>query len=360
MKPHPPPPVFEPLRRTLAQLTLGAALLAACTHDWDGLTPAGSAGVVPDAQLPQADATPNETGTPDSAIPIDAGAPVRCPPQMAGTRVGTRAFCIDHFEATKAEYGAFILAASKRFGGAAPRYPGVVDRCDAINASVGDLTPQGSWSSGYVVVPDAGPVAGGNLPVTFVDWCDAATYCAAKGKRLCGRIDRGTPYDPTSGSAELSSPDRNEWVSACAGSAKTKYPYGNTYEPQACRGSEALDPDGGALDAGPRGPSPVGSYPRCRGELPGVFDMSGNAYEWDDAQIFGAQSKAYLRGGAFTLPALDLQCTSGQAQDIASALPQVGIRCCADALPEPTMSDASLDAQDARPDAPASTDAKTD
>ncbi|MFH0902296.1 MAG: SUMF1/EgtB/PvdO family nonheme iron enzyme [Pseudomonadota bacterium] len=102
----------------------------------------------------------------------------------------------------------------------------------------------------------------GVMPWANVSWYSARDACIAAEKRLC---------------------DESEWFDACSGPAPgTVYPYGDTYDPQACNGDEH----------GVNAAVPTGSMTTCEGGYPGVFDMSGNLWEW-------TSTCGRVRGGAF-------------------------------------------------------------
>jgi formylglycine-generating enzyme required for sulfatase activity len=138
----------------------------------------------------------------------------------------------------------------------------------------------------------------GALPWVSVVPEAAAAACASVGKRLC--------TEP-------------EWETACRGSSAFTYPYGNTYSGMACNG---LDRGLGAL-------GPTGSFTGCQGGLTGLWDMSGNAYEFAGASCTTANCR--LRGGSFRsgVGAGFLRCTTGfDFTTPGGGDAVVGFRCC--------------------------------
>jgi hypothetical protein len=111
-----------------------------------------------------------------------------------------------------------------------------------------------------------------------------ASACAARGARLCTRA---------------------EWTAACWGPSRARFPYGSEHEEGRCN----------------EGPvAPAGSFARCRSAL-GVYDMVGNAAEWVTERMAMGGS-----GAAAT-------CESAQQLEASTRRPDLGFRCCTDALP---------------------------
>ena len=158
-------------------------------------------------------------------------------------------------------------------------------------------------------------------PQVCVDWCDAYAYCAALGKRLCGAIGGGA--NPR---AAFANPAKSQWYGACAsGFNGYLYPYGDTYDPHACNG----------WDKGPEATVATGTIAECQSSesgYEGVYDLSGNAREWDDCcdDTTGALDICILRGGAFASSAPYMRCDSINEGNRSSVYGDVGFRCCAD------------------------------
>ncbi len=131
--------------------------------------------------------------------------------------VRVEAFYLDPHEVTNAEYYEFCQATGHRL----PEFWGIEARRS------GPRFPE--------------------YPVVGISWQDAADYAAWRGKRL---------------------PTEAEWEYAARGGLVGKdYPHGDTLSPS----------DGNYAESGLGAPVEVGTYPPNGF---GLFDMSGNAFEW--------------------------------------------------------------------------------
>jgi formylglycine-generating enzyme required for sulfatase activity len=166
-------------------------------------------------------------------------------------------------------------------------------------------------------VSDAAGISGaracsraGVQPWTYVSHAAASAACAASGKRLC---------------------TGNEWQWACEGTNPRAYPYGASYDANACNGADhdTIANNDGAID---NAVLATGSLGTCKGDL-NAFDLSGNVKEWVDQP--GSSASIYvIRGGSFESPRLGLTCQTALSQAVASSvLPGVGFRCCSDDAP---------------------------
>jgi formylglycine-generating enzyme required for sulfatase activity len=113
----------------------------------------------------------------------------------------------------------------------------------------------------------------------------------------------------------------SQWMHACSGGGASTYPYGDTYEPATCNGVDYSA--GEAL--------PVKQASGCQGGANGIYDMSGNVWEWEDScqAGTGVADQCRLRGGSFWFNGQsDLRCDNPNANDRSSSLDIYGIRCC--------------------------------
>lgn len=238
----------------------------------------------------------------------EGGGSSGCPADMVAASLSDGgAFCIDRYEATVDQYRAFLAGADASTQG---------PRC-AWNDS---FSPS---RSGQCTAYDFTSVQG-KTPITCIDWCDAAAYCGASGKRLCGNLARPgetTQLDDANLEIELST---SEWVFACGGAAPRRaFPYGDIFDAARC------------ID---KGAGPTQRSSTCEGSIPGLFDMSGNVSEWDDTCLptgDPANDPCRGRGGAFWCANSGvpedqnlLRCDRPQSGERSAAYTDRGVRCC--------------------------------
>jgi formylglycine-generating enzyme required for sulfatase activity len=274
-------------------LVAASLALAACGRG-ELLAPGASGGT----------ARPGPTGTDqvDALDPVHAdvcGKSLRGPEMLALGVLGGGSFCIDSTEVTRRQYAAFLASGPPL--DAQPPY-----------CAFNDSFVPWIWDE----------QSADEVPVRALGWCDANAYCAWAGKRLCGRIGGGVvPL------AEINDPMKDEWVYACTSAGQHTFPYGDTYE-----GTWCVTAGYDAQPAYAQGPRPVRSAPRCVGGWPGLYDMSGNANEWENSgdQITGASDTVVARGGGYGDDAAFATCTGGVNSTRDGADEGNGFRCCKD------------------------------
>jgi len=229
------------------------------------------------------------------------------------------AYTIDAFEVTFAQYRAW-LDTKPSVTGQTPECswndsfePGIQSARDAfVDAGI-------MLGDGGECAPDTLSTLKPNRPVVCIDWCDAVAFCAAMNKRLCSRLNGGT-LDVTD-QTPASDPNKDEWFRACSNAGANAYPYGSTYRDGACNDQNLH-------------PVEVGTFPECQGGVPGVFDMSGNVDEWENAcTSFNAADpvqNCLSRGGAFFSDSNQLACAGLRDHPRGSLSDITGFRCCAD------------------------------
>ena len=162
--------------------------------------------------------------------------------------------------------------------------------------------------------------ADGEVPQGYISGVVAEIACAASGRRLCAL---------------------DEWMRACQGPTGTLYPYGDTYDPDACNDARATHPVvelfGDAADWStaqmndprlnqlPGSLAPAGAHPGCV-SAEGVYDLHGNLHEWiaDEGGTFkgGFYVDAVINGPGCTY--------TTTAHSVAYHDYSTGFRCCAD------------------------------
>jgi formylglycine-generating enzyme required for sulfatase activity len=215
--------------------------------------------------------------------------------------VNLSSFCIDPYEVTRGDYRQFLDSS--------PTTDGQPTECEGN----GSFEPTGGW-----------PPAGGeeNLPVVFVDWCDARAYCYWAGQHLCGAIGGG-PSD----SIAATDPTADQWHAACTQGGVSTYPYGDGVVDGACVDSTYDGTDG--FDPGTDVAQNVGTAADCHGAsspYDGIYDLSGNVAEWVDTCGNG---RCWARGGAFSTQKMQIACRVKREELLGFSGDDVGFRCCA-------------------------------
>lgn len=180
-----------------------------------------------------------------------------------------------------------------------------VDGCPARMAPVDARTCVDRREA--AIGPDGAAVpAEATPPARAVSFDAAQRACARAGYRLCRR---------------------DEWTRACRGDAGRTFPYGETYEPGRCNTAEH------DTDLARVAPLPSGSRAGCV-TPEGVFDLSGNVWEWTDAADDTGALRELRGGGAWTGES-EARCEGEDRrfQPPGEAFDGYGFRCCADRAP---------------------------
>jgi sulfatase modifying factor 1 len=245
-------------------------------------------------------------GSSSGGLPSTGGLPWvtdDCPDSLPSALVALPAgFSIDATEVTRGQYQTWLKTG--------PATDGQIADC-AWNTS---FVPDSFCMSGKGVYQGVDPC---NHPQVCIDWCDAYAYCLAQGKRLCGKIGGGTNALHDHANASLS-----QWDNACtSGGTYWGYPYGNGYSRGVCNGEMVIGMT-----------VPVGTMPSCQSSVPGyqgVYDLSGNADEWEDCCEGAGETGTCFAGGGYYGEAEDfLQCGTGGYSLRPTVSMTRGFRCC--------------------------------
>lgn len=161
-------------------------------------------------------------------------------------------------------------------------YVGDYDYCiDSYEASKG---PDGKEQS----VKDAQPWG-------FVTWNEAREACLEVDKELC---------------------DDSIWYNICSRGGRQEYPYGDQYVEGRC--------NGGVM---PHHVSHTGMYEECEGGYPGIFDMSGNVWEYTANQQL-IENEIIGRGGDISVARACHEFGLGGQNPDEAGSGDLGFRCC--------------------------------
>jgi formylglycine-generating enzyme len=240
-------------------------------------------------------------------VGASAGGSAKCPavpglsPMITVPAGAGASYCVDATEVTQEQYRAFLTRAPE---------PG---------AQVGPCAANPSFEPAAPCALDLTS----RRPVACVDWCDARAFCQSFGKRLCGAIDGGLLS-----SADTADASKSQWYNACSQGGARLFAFGDAYTTLTwdfCNGLESSSTQTVA----------VATKLMCEGGYPGLFDMSGNVREWedacDDAGNCASRGGGYLDSGdASAGKAESLRCASAGLVPRLETNKERGFRCCAD------------------------------
>lgn len=227
-----------------------------------------------------------------------------CPTGMvpAGQVGGGGSYCVDQTEVTRGDYALFVQANPLK------------------------QDPFCSWNKSYVPSltwpPDQTQYT---LPIVYIDWCDASAFCQWKNKHLCGKISGGMVDF-----ADKSDETKDQWYNACTAQGANPFPYGKDYDPTKCYGKDASMFDGGATEPIAMKDKDGTILSKCQGGQIGLYDMSGNVSEWEDAcdGQTGDSDTCLVRGGSYLSAESDLRCDAPNPMQRNTQSPDIGFRCC--------------------------------
>ncbi|MBI2394389.1 MAG: SUMF1/EgtB/PvdO family nonheme iron enzyme [Deltaproteobacteria bacterium] len=228
-------------------------------------------------------------GTPDGDAPPSGD----CGAVRGGPMVRVTGFCIDKTEVTRRAFNEYL--ADPKHLDHKPSFCGwnTTDEAPELNGASLDL------------------------PVGMVNFCDAATFCAWAGKRLCGSIDGGM-----NAPAAYKDPSKSEWFHVCSAGGAQTYAYPGAYDAARCYSQ--------TITVGP-----VGAKAECSGAtmpFSQVVDLSGNVKEWESSCDGSAPARTTgcrVRGGAYA-DGTATTCGEDLSAAAETRLPGYGFRCCKD------------------------------
>jgi formylglycine-generating enzyme required for sulfatase activity len=258
------------------------------------------------------------------------------------SKTGGGAYCIDVVETTKGQYNKFITANVP--------VPDQIAICKPPANPT--FVPRGAWPPATSPPTTSGLAYNLSLPVHYVDWCDAFAYCKWANKQLCGEINGGTVAP-----ASANDKTKSAWYNACSAQGDNAWPYGTVFDGAKCNtgGGDAgtiADPadvfgfgganqdDGlyGVVVSDVAGNFTSVLHDSCQGGSVGVYQMSGNAAEWEDScdDADAGATNCRLRGGSYRAQGNSdaVRCTATRVEARLPAvadpdpLKDVGFRCC--------------------------------
>jgi formylglycine-generating enzyme len=326
----------------LRRLAIPLIALSSCSHAPNGADAGPDAAPVQSSQAPPLDSSPLAAPPPEGAMPsataVPAPAPIACPSGMLRIPGGAapksaspdeprvvRPFCIDRWEAQLVDRQTGIALSpysppDRRLAvQIAKTWEDKRKEIGSDEAREIPLPPLPEWQRKRDSEPKAVSRAG-VIPNGYVSGKMAARACENAGKRLCRH---------------------DEWVLACEGDKKQRYPYGAEYKQGGCNIFRAMHPamalhdnaSIGHLDprlnlVKEKNGDPLlrrtGATRRCKSEWgdDGIWDMNGNLDEWVEDE------RGRFDGGFFSRSKRDGCASSVTAHGKDYFDYSTGVRCC--------------------------------
>ena len=115
----------------------------------------------------------------------------------------------------------------------------------------------------------------------------------------------------------------DQWFNACTANGSKQWPYGTSANQSSCNTQDNTNISTFTVD--------VGSLATCVGGYPGIFDMSGNVRESEDAcESEDKAANCLYRGGSYALSSDNASCDEFHFDLRHHYDLDVGFRCCAD------------------------------
>lgn len=244
-----------------------------------------------------------------------------------------KGYCIDQREVTQGEYFEFLYTYLEDPTVSSKRKEGAPDWPKAPGCEIPRLMPDFIGDIDCDTTPDAFSQKNmrQHYPIACVNWCNAYSYCAWAGKRLCGRVGGGD--GDASDAPKLADANQSEFFNVCSQGGKTAYAYGD-YRADIPSASEIVYPQLG--DAAVRAASEADAPTDCHGTMPpfdAVVNVGCNVAEWQD----GCSSSAFdaicvAHGGAASGTPSDkgARCDAFLEQARSQRSVRIGFRCCHD------------------------------
>lgn len=219
-------------------------------------------------------------------------------------------YCIDKTKVTKAEYLSFLHSA---------KFPSDLLKDHPRCAYLTHFNPEPLQSDSETYKPY--PFKPSNAPMTSIDHCRAAAYCAWAGKRLCGSVGGGPMYYGISSSASKDAGvditnsrdvEQSQWYNACTSGGRYEFSTGEK-SPLELNCDTSADSTVLSLCPGPTAP------------FSSIYGMTSMLFEMED---MCGQSGCAFRGGPLNNEDNELRCDSETNEGV--SLTNASFRCCAD------------------------------